>query len=139
MAAPRQYDRAELVPLICDRLAAGEPLTVICRDLDIPRRTVNQWRQDDPEIAEQFDEARDDGFDVLASSCVRISDQLKEDPASRRIRIETRLKLLAKWDPRRYGEKQQIDHSSSDGTMSPKPVMTKEELRDAVKDVVGKF
>lgn len=166
MVAPRQYDRAELVPLICDRLAAGEPLTVICRDLDISRRTVNQWRQDDHAIAAQFDEARDLGYDAIAHECLVIAntpqigviekmepmklpsgelelvvtERRREDMlAHRKLQIETRLKLLAKWDPRRYGDRQQIDHSSTDGTMSPKPPMSKEELRDAVKDVVGKF
>ena len=147
MAAPREYDRAKLVPLICDRLSTGDPLAVICRDMGIPRRTVNQWRQDDPEIAAEFDDARDVGYDYIAWRTRRTArgygksqnGDSQGDTQRDKLIIDTDLKLLAKWDPRRYGEKQQIDHSSSDGTMSPKPVMTKEELRDAVKDVVGKF
>ena len=118
--APRQYDRAKVTVAICTRLATGEPMAVICRDVGVPVKTVNDWRLQDESIRAQFDEARDVGYDAIAVDCMRISDELKEDPASRRIRIETRLKLLARWDPRRYGERQQLDHTSSDGTMTPK-------------------
>ena len=59
MPAPRKHDRDKLVPAICARLADGEPLAVIRRDLGIPARTVNQWREDDAEIAAQFDQARE--------------------------------------------------------------------------------
>lgn len=136
MGADRKYDRDEMVPAICLRLSTGkEPMTVICRDLDIPVRTVNQWRKDDADIALQFDEARDMGYDAIAADCLEIADDgsrdymtladgrevLDHDHISRsKLRIETRLKLLAKWDPKRYGEKTAIDHTSSDGTMTPK-------------------
>jgi hypothetical protein len=32
-----------------------------------------------------------------------------------KLRIETRLNLLAKWDPKRYGARIQNEHSSPDG------------------------
>ena len=66
--ARREYDRAELVPMICARLQSDdpEPMAVICRDLGISVRTVNQWRQDDPEIAAQFTEAFETGMHVIA-------------------------------------------------------------------------
>lgn len=103
--APRQHDRGALTKAICARLALGEPMAVICRDMDIPVRTVNDWRLLDPEIRAQFDEARDLGHDAIAYDCLKISDNQKEHHQSRRVRIETRLKLLAKWDPRRWGDK----------------------------------
>ena len=133
----RKYDRSALVPEICGRLAQGTPLAVICRDIGISRCTVNLWRAEDEEIAAQFDLARDEGFDVLAAECLQIADTPQEGVeiverggkkethhgdmlGHRKLRIETRLKLLAKWDPRRYGEKQSIDLRSSDGSMSPR-------------------
>lgn len=123
MAHPRQYDRESVVPAICERLAKGEPLAAICRDMGIPRRTVNQWRKDDAEIAAQFDEARDDGYDSIAAYCLEIADDSRNDWMTikrggheievpdrevvdrSKLRVETRLKLLAKWDPRRYGDR----------------------------------
>lgn len=112
MAHPREYDRESLVPAICERLAQGEPLAVICRDIGIPRRTVNQWRQDDEEIAAQFDEARDDGFDAIAARTREVArgDHRKGGKDSLtlvqrdKLAVETDLKLLAKWDKKRYGD-----------------------------------
>lgn len=130
MAAPRLHDRDTLVPAICARLAEGEPLAVICQDIGIPRRTVNQWRQDDEAIAAQFDEARDLGYDAIAHECLSIADDGSRDYMATadgrevpdhdhisrsKLRIETRLKLLAKWDPRRYGEKLQQEITGKDG------------------------
>jgi hypothetical protein len=129
-------------------------MAVICRDIGVPVKTVNDWRLDDEAIRAQFDEARDLGFDAIAHECLSIADDGTNDWTTgqrggivldteavmrSKLRIETRLKLLARWDPRRYGERVQLDHRSPDGTMSPAPPMTKEELRDAVRDVVEKF
>lgn len=116
---PQEYDRAALTAAICARLATGDPLSVICRDLVVPVRTVNDWRKADAEIAAQFDEARDLGHDAIGYDCIDIADNVDEDPASRRIRIDTRLKLLAKWDPRRYGDKVQL--ADADGEKLPAP------------------
>lgn len=133
MSAPRKHDREALVPVICARLATGEPHTVILRDLGLKVRTVNDWRKADAEIAAQFDEARDLGYDAIAADCLAIADDgtrdyvrskdgvvVDHDHISRsKLRIETRLKLLAKWDPRRYGDKVQL--ANGDGTNLPAP------------------
>ena len=136
MPKPRAYDRDDVTAQICARLATGrEPMTVICADLGIPVRTVNDWRAEDSEIAARFDEARDQGYDAIAADCLAIADtpeigvieKLERVPVGdgegagdfvmvvterrqedmlghRKLRIDTRLKLLAKWDRRRYGE-----------------------------------
>jgi len=127
-------DRAALVPAICKRLATGEPLAVICRDLGIGRRTVQLWRKDDPAIDEQMQDARDDGYDAIAADCLQIAntpvegEELKYDDAGnlierkvcdmlghRKLQIDTRLKLLAKWDPKRYGDKIDVNHGGQPG------------------------
>jgi len=117
------FDREQLVPQICERLAKGETLTSICSDLGVTRQTVNAWRRDDENIANQIQAARDDGYDAIADECLDIADNTQEGVevverggkkeyhhgdmlGHRKLRIETRLKLLAKWDPKRYGEKQ---------------------------------
>lgn len=133
MSAPRKHDREALVPVICARLATGEPMTVVCRDIGVPVKTVNDWRLQDESIRAQFDEARELGFDAIAADCLAIADDgtrdyvpskdgvvVDHDHISRsKLRIETRLKLLAKWDPRRYGDKVQL--ANSDGTNLPAP------------------
>jgi len=37
-----------------------------------------------------------------------------------KLMVDTRKWVLAKLAPKKYGDKQEIDHKSSDGTMSPK-------------------
>lgn len=117
MSGKQIHDRAVLVPQICERLAKGEPLAVICRDIGISRRTVNEWRQTDEEIAAQFDEARDDGYDVIAariSATARGEHRKGKDSLTLvqrdKLVCDTDLKLLAKWDKRRYGDHQTIEH-----------------------------
>lgn len=111
----------ELVDAILARLAKGEPLAVICRSEGMPdRRTVNRWRSEDEDLDARFQEARDDGFDAIAAAALAIADDGSEDykPGKdgptldsehvqrSRLRVDTRLKLLAKWDPKRYGDRQ---------------------------------
>lgn len=134
VGAPKQYDRTKLVPEMCARLSTGEPLAVICRDLGIPRRTVNQWRADDPEIAAQFDEARDEGYDAIArrtratargKGAAQDGDSTGDVQRDKLI-IDTDLKLLAKWDPRRYGDKVQL--ADADGNKLPAHQLSDAEL-----------
>lgn len=134
--APRTTFTQEIGQEICDRLSKGEPMAVICRDDHMPTdRTVRSWQTNDPEFASAIARAREDGFDAIAAECLDIADDTSNDSVATesglrpntewisrsKLRVETRLKLLAKWDPKRYGDK--LDLSSSDGTMTPKPTV----------------
>lgn len=102
---------------IVERLSLGEPLAVICRSMNIGRRTVYDWQGDDEGFAARIARARVLGFDAIADECFEIADATGEDGERDvqrdKLRIETRLKLLAKWDPKRYGEL--IKHAGPDG------------------------
>ena len=57
-----------------------------------------------------------------------IADGVNEEAAAvakARLRIDTRKWALSRMNPKKYGEKvsQEIDHKSSDGTMTPKPTV----------------
>lgn len=114
----------EKADLICAKLSEGIPLAEICRGEGMPAvRTVSDWKSDRPDFAASFARAREDGFDAIAAECLRIADDTSGDTkivgnddyereaantewiARSKLRVETRLKLLAKWDPKRYGEK----------------------------------
>lgn len=91
---------------ICERLSKGEPLAAICRDDAMPAyRTVYDWQKADEDFSANIARAREEGFDQIAIDGLKIVDDVDEDPASRRVRADYRLKLLAKWDPKRYGDK----------------------------------
>lgn len=99
----------EIAADICRRLSQGEPLAVICRDEGMPAvRTVSDWKKAHDSFSADFARARDEGFDFIATGVLEIADQVPAEAAEvakAKLRIETRLKLLAKWDPRRYGDK----------------------------------
>lgn len=121
-------DREALIVEICARLGKGEPLAQICRDMHMPGvQTVADWAKADENVSVSIARARADGFDAIAAECLGIADDKADDfkPGPQglafdaehvqrsKLRIETRLKLLAKWDPKRYGEKQQVEHSGT--------------------------
>lgn len=126
---PPTYDREEVVAIICDRLSVGTPLTQVCAMPGMPDdRTVREWVAVDEGIASEIAQARARGYDAIADDCMRIADTPSPttqsgstdagDVAHRKLRIETRLKLLAKWDPKRYGDTQHLVHSGTIGLES---------------------
>ncbi len=118
---------------ICRRLSEGEPLRQICRDAHMPAwRTVYDWINADTDLAARIARARDLGFDAIAEEALRISDtpvvgEETEDDGEktkvkrgdmlghRKLQVDTRLKLLAKWCPKRYGERTAMELTGADG------------------------
>jgi hypothetical protein len=105
------FDQAQVLPVIVERLSQGEPLEQICRDQGMPTsRTVRLWEEQSPTISSEVARARACGYDAIAADCLRIADSGSPDRDQRdKLRIETRLKLLACWDPKRFGAKVQLD------------------------------
>lgn len=109
---------------IVRRLSEGEPLAVMCRDAHMPaKRTVSDWRKAHPDFDEAFLAARDSGYDAIAAR-LRNTARGKTSEAGGdstgdvqrdKLIIDTDLKLLSKWDPRRYGDKQTLEHTGPGG------------------------
>lgn len=122
----------EIAAKICERLADGEPLRAICRDEGMPAwRTVYDWLTENTDFAARFARARELGHDAIAEDTIAMIDEPpgrtetehgdKVDPGHvqwQKNRVEQRLKLLAKWSPKKYGDKLEIDakveHSVTD-------------------------
>lgn len=139
----------EMVDEIIARVSDGEPLAQVCRDERMPGlRTFYDWMEIDPDLAARFARAREAGFDMIASDALRIADTPFEGVETeqsesgvkvkrsdmlghRKLQVETRLKLLAKWDPKRYGERASIDLGGQPGN----PVQTQQQVTfDALSD-----
>lgn len=96
----------ELHDAIIQRLMEGRSLLAICRDPDIPSHaTVLRWRKKYPDFDEAIPRARAEGTHVLAEQCLEIADDKEDDVQHRRLRIDTRLRLIGKWNARAYGDK----------------------------------
>ncbi len=136
MGRPSDFTQEKL-DRICDRLALGEPMAVICRDDDMPTdRTVRNWMERIDGVSSAIARAREVGFDAIATECLEIADETSNDTkwggengetrqansewiSRSKLRVETRLKLLAKWDPKRYGERMELEHSGSMSILTP--------------------
>ena len=129
MTRASTYD-PDVSVVICERLADGEPLAAICRSLGIGRTTVYDWQREQADFAERIARAREAGFDRIAEDCLEIADDGRGDSYEddegnvrtnpevvqrSKLRVETRLKLLAKWDPRRYGERTTTEVTGANG------------------------
>ena len=127
----------EIAAEICARLSEGEPLRVICRDSHMPAwRTVYDWMRANPEFATRIARARELGYDAIAEEALEIADTPREgvrieesdkDGAKRvrddmlghrKLQVETRLKLLAKWSPKKYGDKIDVTSGGDHVNMS---------------------
>lgn len=124
----------ELMDEICERVSNGEPLRQICRDEHMPHwNTVYDWIENDKELTLRFARAREKGEEAIAAECLDIADNGKNDWMEKhgkdsvgyelnkehvqrsKLRIETRLKLLAKWNPKKWGEKVDVNHGGQEG------------------------
>ena len=122
----------EIADKICARISEGEGLKTMCREPGMPGwRTVYDWIQRYPEFAAAMERARELGADAIAAECLEIADtplegeeRIEKDDGRveikrgdmlghRKLQIDTRLKLLAKWHPKKYGDLQKIEHSGS--------------------------
>lgn len=113
----------EIANQIAERIAEGEPLRVICREEGMPNwRTVYLWMEANEEFATLIARARIVGREAIFEDTLLIADEPEEGIrreisengvkevhedmlGHRKLKIETRLKLLAKWDPKKYGER----------------------------------
>lgn len=102
------------------RLSNGEPLAAICRSDDkFPHPSVwLDWTKQDEALGFAYARAREVGEDVIAEDALLLIDSepstyqtehgIRIDPASvahNKNRAEMRLKLLAKWNPKRWGDR----------------------------------
>jgi len=120
---------------ITDWVSEGKALREYCRQDGKPQfGVVYQWLDKDTTFDERFARARKLGHDLLAQECLDIADNANNDWMERqgsdgqsigwqangdhiqrdKLRIETRLKLLAKWD-KRYADKTVNEHTGANG------------------------
>lgn len=130
---PSKFTQA-IAEEICKRISEGETLRAICRDDHMPHwTTVHDWKDRDEDFSLRLARARDTGYDAIAQHAAEILDEPPEKCATehglkvdsgyvqwQKNRAEIRLKLLACWDPKRYGAKTTTELSGPEG----KPIET---------------
>lgn len=114
----------KLIEEVLSRIALGETLASLGRELDFHPQSWADWMRADEGLAIAYQRARDVGADALAEQALALIDSTPErvdgkiDPGFvqwKRAQVETRLKLLAKWNPKKYGDKQSHEFANKDG------------------------
>lgn len=121
---PEQFEE------VCRRVEQGEFTAPILRELGIPKATWYDWLNDEAR-ATRYGHAKDMGEECVLADTLAIADdgtndwmeklgqdgqpigwQLNGEHVQRsKLRIDTRLKALAKYNPKRWGDK--VEHSGN--------------------------
>jgi hypothetical protein len=105
-----------VVEAIITGLSHGTPLAKICAADDMPHfQTVLRWEEEDEEFRALSARAREYGTHYIADDCIRIADDAELEPQDKRVRIDTRLRLIGKWNAKKYGDATTIKHADADG------------------------
>jgi len=145
----------ELSDEICARLSEGESMRSVCRDDAMPvLTTIFRWLRTKPEFKQQYDIAKEESAESHADQMIDIADNEVSQPvledglplvidgkivmkidqtaiAHAKLRIDTRKWAASKLNPRKYGEKQQIEHSGKIGLAD----LTDEELARKLEEL----
>lgn len=145
----------EVEQRIIDGLIQGIPLTVICKPKEMPcPSVVNDWMNADPEFSQAIARARDTGWDAIAQEALHIADTPIEGIESvtgpdgervtrkdmlghRKLQVYTRLQLLAKWNPKRYGDRLSQEISGPDGSPIQTQTLSQEQDK-ALEDLIAR-
>ena len=111
MGRPPEYNE-DIAEEICERLSIGQTLSSICNLEGMPNySTIWRWESSNENFRNKSAHARKIGTHALADDCIRIADDPMLDAAEKRVRIDTRLRLLGKWNARQYGDKIEIENT----------------------------
>jgi hypothetical protein len=133
----------EMADEIVERISEGETLREICRGENAPSwKTVYRWIESNSDFATRIARARELGEDAIAQECLEIADNATNDWMAQngddndgyrlngehvqrsKLRIDTRLKLLAKWNPKKYGDKVQVGGDKDNPVRSVLQIVT---------------
>ena len=129
---PTDYTE-ELSDTLCAQLAEGLSMRTICASDDMPdKSTVFRWLRTNLEFRDQYEKAKDESADAFTDEMLDIADNGNNDWMENngdsegyrqngeaiqrsRLRVDTRKWLASKLKPKKYGDKQQIEHSGKIG------------------------
>lgn len=115
---------------VLERVSAGEFTEPVLRELGIKKETFRDYKNADPERQKRYQDAKDAGEEEVLLEGLRIVDLLDEDPASRRVRSDFRLKALAKFNPKRWGERVALEHDVT-GNLAEQMQLARERVRSS--------
>ena len=116
MPRPTIYTDA-IADEICARMSQGESLRQILKDEHMPGHTaVYGWLREKQAFADNYARARGDQADTYADEITQIADGADNtNYNSKRLQVDARKWVASKLKPKKYGERQSIEHSGPGG------------------------
>lgn len=102
----------EHITAACEMMAEGKSLRAACRKLGLSESSVRYHLNKDGESFAHSARARELGCDALADECLEIADDPTIEPNEKRIRIDTRIRLIGKWS-QRYSDKLTVQNNTT--------------------------
>lgn len=135
MAEHGLLDNPIVVEEICDRLAGGEALSVICADNHMPSDdTIYRRMAKDEAFAGTIARARAAQQEAIADQIVDMADAAdSEDWQVVKLRIWARQWRAGKLAPKRFGDSALLKHADADGNKLPTRVVVTYVSGDAEK------
>ena len=121
MARPSIYSE-KLVDKMLEEIASGRSVIGLCRDEDwTPNaETWYRWLYKIEGLSNRYAQAKSVQSEREADIILDIADNAtNQDYQVARLRVDARKWIASKLLPNKYGERTQIDHSSTDGSMKP--------------------
>lgn len=103
---------AELVLDVCEDVANGKTLSAAAKERDTSPSAIRYHLMKDAELFSVSTRAREVGCDAIADECIAIADDPTLDATEKRIRIDTRIRLIGKWS-KRYNDKVVVESNST--------------------------
>ena len=156
MAKPLNYtkeQKKELFTKICNEVIEQKTsFNQAILNNKLTLTTFYAWLIDDDSLKELYNYAREIRSDTLFEEIITIADTteegikiketakgteiLKGDMTDhRKLKVDARKWVVSKMNPKKYGDKVEIDHSSKDGSMKPQPtiIVSKPETGEEIK------
>lgn len=142
LGRPTDYTK-DMADKICEKISGGLSLRAICAEAGMPARgTVYRWLIENADFQDQYARAREKQADYFAEEIIEIADSAEAESAAvskAKLQIDARKWAASKIAPKKYGDKQEIDVKSSDGSMRPSVRIDAEEYRKLAEDVLRKI
>lgn len=96
--------KEEVVEAIFKGLEGGAPVGPILTMLGISRHTWWDWTHDNPEWGERYARAQETWAERLVEDTIAVANDADMDPKSRRVIIDTHLRVAALMAPKRFSQ-----------------------------------
>lgn len=122
---------------ICFRLAGGEPLRSVCADEGFPAMSTVLMAvvQDRGGFRSKYAQAREAGGFSHGDRVIDVVDKVadgKLDPMAARAMLDGLKWAAERMAPKGHAVRQELNHTSTDGTMTPKGVVVARDVQDVL-------